>query len=208
VDAHRWMPWILSVMPACGAVTARDDTPRPGPARTCVRTWRRITLPRPMRPRLYPSVTVIGTRVVVFGGVGSEGVLGDGWLWDGTRWTPLPTTGAPAPRMGHHATWTGRTLVIWGGESHGEVLEDGARWQPGQDHWQAVERPRNILPVPHTPTLAGVSMDTDPTPCAEVHGALPPPRRDATVVTLGRSTLWLWGEDADGLRDDAWELTW
>lgn len=54
-------------------------------------------------------------------------------------WTMLPATGAPTAREGHSAVWTGSEMIIWGGrDAAGNVLSDGARYDPKTDSWAAM----------------------------------------------------------------------
>ncbi|HVL05082.1 MAG TPA: kelch repeat-containing protein [Acidimicrobiales bacterium] len=90
------------------------------------------------------EMSVVWTRkaMIVWGGAGDAGPLGDGAAYDlaaGT-WTPLPP--APiTPRRGHSAVWTGTTMLVFGG--HGEregcqgvcALGDGAAYDPLTNAW-------------------------------------------------------------------------
>ncbi|CAG0978882.1 hypothetical protein GPROT1_02140 [Gammaproteobacteria bacterium] len=46
----------------------------------------------------------------------------------------LATLNAPTARAGHSATWTGKYMVIFGGETTG-LLNDGAAYNPATDTW-------------------------------------------------------------------------
>jgi hypothetical protein len=48
---------------------------------------------------------------------------GDGYDQTGARydplqdtWTSTSTVGAPTPRIGHRAVWTGSLMLVWGGD--------------------------------------------------------------------------------------------
>jgi hypothetical protein len=45
--------------------------------------------------RARAAAATLGNRVLLFGGQGDPGPLGDAWVWDGTSWTPLP----PSPNQ-------------------------------------------------------------------------------------------------------------
>ena len=75
--------------------------------------------------------------VILFGGLGNDGFLGDTWSWDGTKWTRLAETG-PEPRgMGYLAYDKRRDrVVLFGGRKgypDGDLNDtwewDGTRWQ-------------------------------------------------------------------------------
>lgn len=95
--------------------------------------------------RSGPSVVWTRTAMVVWGGEGAAGPLGDGAAYDlvNDRWTPLPP--APlGPRRGQTAVWTGNTMLIFGGEGPREgcdgvcPLADGAVYDPGNATWKAM----------------------------------------------------------------------
>ncbi len=51
-------------------------------------------------------------------------------------WRAIATSGAPAPRAGHTAVWTGTDLLVWGGErADGTPLGDGGRYNAATDTW-------------------------------------------------------------------------
>ena len=59
-------------------------------------------------------------------------------------WTTISTTNAPAARRYHSAVWTGREMIVWGGDN-GEVFDpftsyfnDGGKYNPSTDSWTAI----------------------------------------------------------------------
>ncbi|TKD09257.1 kelch repeat-containing protein [Polyangium fumosum] len=52
-------------------------------------------------------------------------------------WVPLSQENAPSPRFNHTAIWTGKHMIIWGGERSGPdpLLGDGARYDPTAKTW-------------------------------------------------------------------------
>lgn len=48
-------------------------------------------------------------------------------------WSSTSNTGAPSPRTGHAAVWTGTQMIVWGGE-----VGDGARYDPLTDGWSPI----------------------------------------------------------------------
>jgi hypothetical protein len=51
-------------------------------------------------------------------------------------WTPTSTVGAPSPRAGHRAVWTGRYMIVWGGDGLGFTYTDtGGIYDPATDTW-------------------------------------------------------------------------
>ena len=94
----------------------------------------------------YPVATAAGTRygaVLLFGGRGGSGLLGDTWVWTGQRWSRLSGAG-PSPRFGaalayHPAT---RQVVLFGGA--GIVFQDET-WRFDGSRWAQVGSPENAV---------------------------------------------------------------
>jgi N-acetylneuraminic acid mutarotase len=86
--------------------------------------------------RLHTGVWT-GSEMIVWGGEGASGFLGDGARYDPTSdaWTPVSLLSAPSPRRDHAAVWTGSKMMIWGGESGVGLHADGGRYDPAGDTW-------------------------------------------------------------------------
>lgn len=54
------------------------------------------------------------------------------------NWSSVAASGAPSPRTGHTAVWTGGQMIIWGGTDLIASFGDGARWHPATDEWSAL----------------------------------------------------------------------
>lgn len=104
-------------------------------------TWREALGPglAPLDPRpsarKSPAMAYDGKsgRVLLFGGEGSGGVLGDTWLWDGVneRWESLGVMSpGPSPRAGAQMAWDGTQLMLYGG-----YTGSGASKTPLGDTW-------------------------------------------------------------------------
>lgn len=97
-----------------------------------------------------------GDSLLLWGGRGQTGELNSGarLLFSAAdqpvAWETLPVDGAPTARTGHTAVWTGRYLIIWGGQSNGLPLGDGARFDPSAGIWQ----PLPSVGSPHPPPAA------------------------------------------------------
>ncbi|TSC33780.1 kelch repeat-containing protein [Corallococcus sp. Z5C101001] len=90
-----------------------------------------------------------GERMIIWGGIGCGDAQQNppiycdkGAAFDPVygKWSPVSTKGAPSPRIGHSAVWTGSKMVIWGGTSPncgsgGGVCSDGAAYDPVTDTW-------------------------------------------------------------------------
>jgi hypothetical protein len=117
-----------------------NDVPQSGGAAydPATNRWRAASWPLLDRENAHPIWA--GGRLVVWGGYrtvpegegyGVVPVAEGVWLDDAQgTWTPLPD--APiAPRYGHTMVWTGRSLILWGGNGAGSAqLSDGGTYTP------------------------------------------------------------------------------
>src|SRR5206468_9170052 len=53
-------------------------------------------------------------------------------------WSPTTTVNAPSARDGQASIWTGSQMLIWGGISLGNYVNDGALYDPRTDTWTAI----------------------------------------------------------------------
>lgn len=100
-------------------------------------TWTRATPARSPWPRHGFKLAYDGVRrqVVLFGGLGGGGLLGDTWVWDGVNWTQV-ASGGPARRAHYMAYDAARhEVVMFGGlllglvHATGTWVWDGASWR-------------------------------------------------------------------------------
>lgn len=129
--------------------------------------------PAPITSRTLAAVVWTGTRMLVWGGLttslrGGDIAAADGASYDPAtdRWESIPA--APmAARWQPSYAWVQRRLVIWGGESGGNVqnlwgqggpphpLPDGAAYDPDARSWQA------LAPAPLPARSDAVALATD-----------------------------------------------
>ncbi|HEU5179824.1 MAG TPA: MopE-related protein [Candidatus Polarisedimenticolia bacterium] len=87
-----------------------------------------------------------GSRMIVWGGLvtgspndtvtaGSPRNTGDAYDPATDTWVPTSLTGAPTPRAGHVAVWTGSRMLIWGGDGGQGKLNTGAAYDPVAGQW-------------------------------------------------------------------------
>jgi beta-lactamase regulating signal transducer with metallopeptidase domain/N-acetylneuraminic acid mutarotase len=102
--------------------------------------WRTIAETDAPEGRMEPSAVWTGSEMIVWGGVRfspDHVAFNSGGRYDPVRdkWRSLPTDGAPGPRTGHTAVWTGREMIVWGGHEDIQHLNSGARFAPASDRW-------------------------------------------------------------------------
>jgi N-acetylneuraminic acid mutarotase len=103
-------------------------------------------------PRQGHAAVWTGTEMLIWGGVRGGGYslpLNDGWKYSPTTdtWTRMADGGAPSPRTGFAAVWTGTELLLWGGlDETGHGVGDGGRYDPAADTWQPLSM--NGAPTP------------------------------------------------------------
>lgn len=115
-----------------------------------------------------------GDTMIVWGGRSATVELGDGSrlpIVNGMpgNWQPMSRMGGPMPREGHTAVWTGEEMIVWGGKSAGNFLNDGASYNPMTDSWSRLS----------------------------MQGA-PPARSGHNAVWSGTEMVIIGGEDLDG----------
>lgn len=94
----------------------------------------------PSNPAMSPGARYQGgmaydsaiSQLVLFGGYGGSGELGDTWSWDGTNWTNLNPVHSPSVRSGLSMAYdtAGGNVVLFGGVNIGEnlLLNDTWTW--------------------------------------------------------------------------------
>ncbi len=103
------------------------------------REWQPLSQDGAPRARSAHTAVWTGHEMLVFGGARGEvgvevNLLGDGAAYDPANdtWRPLSKRGAPSPRGGHIAVWTGTHMLVWGGE---RGCPAGALYDPEADEW-------------------------------------------------------------------------
>lgn len=90
--------------------------------------WSRVDSPQPPSRRTNGCVAPLGigngAAVVLFGGLGADGPLGDTWRFDGTTWSQLEPPVAPPARMDASMAALGDRVVLFGGGTGVAVFHD------------------------------------------------------------------------------------
>lgn len=189
------------------------------------------------------SAISTGSRLLVWGGETS----GDDYLDSGGQYDPInnqwsgmavpPSAFESVPRSQATAVWTGREVLLWGGQLGGQTVRTGFRYSPGLNQWHALPtRGSPTARTGHTAVWTGSAMlvwgGSDAT-AAEAGGMYrrdldgwsslptenaPSPRHEHTAVWTGREMI-VWGGTAvlprgfldflaDGGRFDPQTQTW
>ncbi|HOX05006.1 MAG TPA: Ig-like domain-containing protein, partial [Planctomycetota bacterium] len=139
-------PW-LQVSPTWGTTTTETDTLTVSAVVSQGEAWTTATSTAgaPGARRKFSAVWT-GKEVIVWGGLDSGNhVTGTSGRYDPATdaWSgSISTTGAPSARNMHSAVWTGREMIIWGGDTGGPGSEtatnSGARYNPVTDTWSSM----------------------------------------------------------------------
>ena len=105
--------------------------------------WTAFDLTNAPEGRMNAVAVWAGDRMIVWGGTGESGELDTGGqlvFSNGvpTQWLSTTTRGVPWARIGHTALWTGDRMLIWGGQTSGIPLDDGAVYCPACDEWKGI----------------------------------------------------------------------
>ena len=103
-------------------------------------TWTATTTVSAPDARFDHTAIWTGSEMIVWGGLGSGGVVFDtGGRYNPATdsWIATSTTNAPAGRVLHSAVWTGAEVIVWGGYNDGNDLNTGGRYNPTTDSWTA-----------------------------------------------------------------------
>lgn len=105
-------------------------------------TWSMLPTAHEPSPRFGESAVWTGQELIIWGGrqLGTSGELGDGARYNPATntWTPIPPTNALGPRWGATAVWTGKYMLIWGGEAKARFFNDGALYDPAANTWTPI----------------------------------------------------------------------
>lgn len=102
--------------------------------------WTPITTVGAPVSRSQPYMAWTGRELVVWGGdTGLAGpYVNTGGRYDpvSDSWSPTSMVGVPTGRIDGTSVWTGRELIVWGGQTvNNLILDDGARYDPERDTW-------------------------------------------------------------------------
>jgi Bacterial Ig-like domain len=115
-------------------------------------------------PRIEHTAVWTGGEMIVWGGTTDTGRTNTGGRFNPSAaagagtWTATSLSGAPTPRFGHTAVWTGNEMIVWGGND-GILTFSGGRFRPSTNSWFSVST--NGAPsarAGHTAVWTGTEM--------------------------------------------------
>ena len=128
--------------PSTGGGGASSSSTGGGGAMSFALTWSSLSTFGAPTARTMHSAVWTGSKMIVWGGATAEkpSVTATGGVFDPATgaWTPTSTQGAPSPRSGHVAVWTGSTMIVWGGYGESDYVADGAAYDPASDTWAPI----------------------------------------------------------------------
>jgi N-acetylneuraminic acid mutarotase len=135
---QSWLAKAEAQVPMTMAAVSADYTLPviAGPSGGCTDdTWTATSLTNAPAGRRWHTAVWTGSEMIVWGGLGSSGVLNTGGRYNPSTdsWTAISTTNAPSARSGHTAVWTGSEVIVWGGSD----TNTGGRYSPSTDSWAA-----------------------------------------------------------------------
>ncbi|MHA7965884.1 cadherin-like beta sandwich domain-containing protein [Paenibacillus sp. CAU 1782] len=131
----------------------------------------------------------VSKRIIMFGGQGASGVLGDMWSWNGVGqvWEKQ-NVAVPSARAGSHMAYDGKQLVLFGGYS----LSGSTRVRLG-DTWLLTENGW-VEATPETsppPTYYG-AMSYDGKHAVLYGGNIGSETRNGSNYQINSNKLWIW----------------
>ena len=127
----------------------------------CTDAWEPTATVGAPSPRARHVAVWTGTKMIVWGGTGPSGALGDGAMYDPDKrtWTPMSNSNAPSPREGATAIWDGSKMIVWGGTGPSGALGDGKAFDPAagaNGQWDNISGVTNPTPrYQHTAVWTG-----------------------------------------------------
>ena len=112
--------------------------------------WSPIATPSNFAGRVDHTAIWTGTKMIVWGGVDRSvpNYFPDGAAYDPATniWSPIATPSNFAGRSNHTAVWTGKEMIVWGGNTNAGVTNSGAAYDPATDSWRLISTSGAPLP--------------------------------------------------------------
>ena len=133
-----WTGTEMVVWGGCGAKTDFCGLADGGRYNPSTDSWRPTSATGAAGPRSTHTAVWTGAKMIVWGGC-THGynnrctAINSGGIYDPAAdvWAPMSSAGAPDPRNGHTAVWTGTEMIVWGPSN------TGGRYNLASDTWRA-----------------------------------------------------------------------
>ena len=112
-----------------------------------------------------PATVWTGSRMVLWSGhfllsSGSWSASTNGGVYNPVTdtWSAINPSGAPQPRGGSSAIWTGSKMIVWGGIFGGGVVSTGGLYDPAANSWSAMNGTPPSARAGHLAVWTGTNM--------------------------------------------------
>lgn len=121
-------------------------------------TWTAISTVGAPSARQWINGVWTGKKMIIWGGGHCPATCGVSFYNNGSAydpatntWAPISTVGAPTAREGHVVVWTGKKMLVFGGDINAAEasVSDGAAYDPETDTWS----PMSNVGAPASRTL-------------------------------------------------------
>jgi len=135
---------MAAVLAAPALLAGAPSAPRSAHPGTGVARVAQLSTKNAPAPRAGHSAVWTGSEMIIWGGDDSlesrRPPLATGGQYDPSRdaWRPTGTKNAPRARTGQTAVWTGREMIVWGGQGPDGLLGDGSAYAPELESWKAL----------------------------------------------------------------------
>src|SRR5580698_10330873 len=148
----RGLAWFAAALMLGSATGAQAQAP------TLVSNWTQQS-PATAPPQRYATglaYDAAHSQVVMFGGVGYSGVIGDTWLWNGTNWTPVSPATSLSARSNQTMVYDaaqGQVVMFGGATSAQGSSRLNDTWFWNGTNWSTVT-PATIPPARSSAAMA------------------------------------------------------
>ena len=125
--------------------------------------WQTTTTSSAPTARIKHVAVWTGSKMIVWGGQDSGGVVNSGGVYDpvADTWSVSTTSSAPTARLRHTAIWDNNDarMIVWGGWNGSTYFNTGAAYDPATDAWSPIATPSSFAGrVNHTAVWTGSEM--------------------------------------------------
>jgi hypothetical protein len=156
------------------------------------RAWTELQPELRPPPRAASRIAATGGKLVMFGGVGQDGLLDDTWVFDGVTWSERTATTRPPARQHHAMAEYAGQVYMFGGASTRALRADKAladMWRWDGSRWRQVFAAGAERPDPSYQSAMARFGDK------------------LALFEAASSRLWYWDGTAWSVASDDWGLS-